>query len=83
MDDKTLVFMTIMDKLREYFPDATVEMEYKLEREHGLPAYWLYVYTELSAEQAGQQMDAFDNEWWLENSRYYNVGVNLRFKKSV
>lgn len=79
MDDRTLVFLTVKEKLLEYFPDTRIEMEYKPDREYGLPAYWVYVFTELDPIEAGKRMDAFDENWWLENSHLYNVGVNLRF----
>lgn len=73
-------YTEIVDALIQYFPDAMFMSEWKDGYTQSDPGkHWVYVVTDMDAKLANEQLDKFDEEWWLENSRRFEIGVNLRF----
>jgi hypothetical protein len=69
----------IPEKIAEYF-GINQRLSLKVTHETGFPHYgelWISILTELSVDEAFQNLEKFDHEWWLDNLERTNFKINI------
>lgn len=70
----------VYNALRRYFPNASFKLCLEPDYDGGPQAWWVYIQTNLSVEDAMARLEAFDH-YWFEHCSHPNLHFNLRWSE--
>ena len=68
------------EKIRQYFPNGELILDYQIDPEDGFERIILYIGVKMRPKEAYNILKQLDKDWWIKRaSEYSNLCITLRF----